>query len=92
MDDETRNTIRRIITSCVYGALATVSADGNAPRVRPVCAFLQDDLTLLDPSHTATRKIEEIRSNPEVEICFVDAEHWQVRVAGAAEEVADVEP
>ena len=84
MDAETRATITRIIKSCVYGDLATVSADGNAPRVRPVCAFLEDDLSILVPSHSATRKIDEIASNPNVEICFVDAEHWQVRVAGTA--------
>ena len=89
MDDATRNTIRRIITNCVYGDLATISADGTSPRVRPVCAFLQDDLTILVPSHTATRKIDEIRNNPQVEICFVDAEHWQVRVAGNAVVVDD---
>jgi general stress protein 26 len=89
IDPETRDTITRIIRSCVYGNLATVSADGESPRVRPVCAFLQDDLTILVPSHTATRKIAEIERNPHVEICFVDAEHWQVRVAGRAEMVND---
>jgi general stress protein 26 len=89
MDPATRETITRIIKGCVYGDLATVAADGKSPRVRPVCAFLQDDLSILIPSHTQTRKVEEIARNPEVEICFVDAEHWQVRVAGAAEAVED---
>ena len=89
LDDETRATITRIIKSCVYGDLATVSADGTRPCVRPVCAFLQDDLTILVPSHSQTRKIDEIANNANVEICFVDAEHWQVRAAGTAELVDD---
>ena len=84
MDAETRATITRIIKSCVYGDLATISADGTTPRVRPVCAFLEDDLSILVPSHTATRKVAEIENNSHVEICFVDGEHWQVRVAGNA--------
>ena len=91
MDDATRETITRIIKSCVYGDLATITADGKAPRVRPVCAFLQDDLSILIPSHSQTRKIEEIAANPEVEICFVDKDHWQVRAAGRAELVEDLE-
>ena len=85
LDAETRETITRIIRSCVYGDLATISADGRSPRVRPVCAFLQDDLTVLVPSHTTTRKVDEITSNANVEICFVDKDHWQVRIAGVAE-------
>lgn len=89
MDDATRETITRVIRSCVYGDLATVGADGT-PRVRPVCAFLEDDMTILVPSHTATRKVAEIGANPAVEICFVDAEHWQVRAAGRAEVVDDL--
>ncbi len=91
MDNETRETITRIITSCVYGDLATISADGKSPSVRPVCAFLQDDLTILVPTHIKTRKIAEIEANPEVEICFVDKEHWQVRARGAAEVVDDLD-
>lgn len=84
MDAETRAIITRVIKNCVYGDLATISADGTAPRVRPVCAFLENDLSILIPSHTATRKIGEIANNPNVEICFVDSEHWQVRVTGTA--------
>ena len=89
LDDEIREIITRIIKSCVYGDLATISADGTSPRVRPVCAFLQDDLSILVPSHSNTRKIDEIANNSNVEICFVDHEHWQVRVAGAAELIED---
>ena len=91
MDSTTQDTIRRIITSCVYGDLATIGADGKSPRVRPVCAFLQEDFTILIPSHTKTRKIEELRKNPRAEICFVDSEHWQVRAAGEIEVVDDTE-
>ena len=91
MDKETRETITRIIKSCVYGDLATISADGKSPSVRPVCAFLQDDLTILVPTHIKTRKIAEIEAHPEVEICFVDKEHWQVRARGAAEVVEDLD-
>ena len=91
MDATTRQTITRIIKNCVYGQLATLSPDGRSPRVRPVCAFLEEDMTILVPSHIATRKIAEISANAEVEICFVDSEHWQVRASGRAEVVNDVE-
>ena len=89
LDPETRETIVRIIKSCVYGDLASICPVENSPRVRPVCAFLQDDLSILIPSHSETRKIAELKANPKVEICFVDSEHWQVRVSGTAEEVSD---
>ena len=89
MDPSTRETLERIITSCVYGNLATIGADGKTPRVRPVCAFLQEDFSILVPSHTNTRTIEELEKNPRAEICFVDAEHWQVRAACAVEIVVD---
>jgi general stress protein 26 len=90
IDARARETITRIIKSCVYGDLATVAADGS-PRVRPVCAFLEEDaLTLLVPSHARTRKVAEIAANPRVEIVFVDKEHWQVRVSGRAEVVEDL--
>ena len=84
MDATTRETITRIIKNCVYGQLATITPDGRSPRV---CAFLEEDMTLLVPSHTATRKIAEISANAEVEICFVDSEHWQARASGRAEVV-----
>lgn len=91
MDAASRETITRIIKGCIYGNLATVSADGKRPRVRPVCAFLEDDLTILVPTHRSTRKIAEIENNPCVEICFVDSEHWQVRVSGEVDVVGDLD-
>ncbi len=91
MSETPLEAVRRIIKSCVYGQLATVSADGTAPRVRPVCAFLQDDFSILVPSHKDTSKIEEIENNPNVELCFVDNEHWQVRLKGKAELVESIE-
>jgi general stress protein 26 len=84
IDETTRATIRRIVEGCVYGNLATIGTDGLTPRVRPVCAFLEPDFTILVPSHTATRKIAEIAANPRVEIVFCDTEHWQVRFRGEA--------
>ena len=91
LDKATRETIERIIKSCVFGNLASLGADGVSPRVRPVCAFLQEDLSILIPSHVNTRKIEELEKNPHAEICFVDAEHWQVRAAGAVTVVDDTD-
>ncbi|HLU47177.1 MAG TPA: pyridoxamine 5'-phosphate oxidase family protein [Planctomycetota bacterium] len=79
---EARETIRGIIERCVYGLLATVGVDGRSPKVRPVCAFLEDDFSILIPTHARTRKIQEIERNPRVELCFVDDRHWQVRFAG----------
>ncbi|MEM7235326.1 MAG: pyridoxamine 5'-phosphate oxidase family protein [Planctomycetota bacterium] len=90
LDEETKETLRRIIKNCVYGDLATIDVDGRTPRVRPVCAFLQDDFSILIPSHRKTRKIAELEACSRAEICFVDKEHWQVRAAGDVEVVEDV--
>lgn len=84
VDSDVRGTLREIVARCVYGLLATVGADGKSPKVRPVCAFLEEDFSILVPTHARTRKIAELERNPQVELCFVDDRHWQVRFGGEA--------
>ena len=80
--------IRRIISGCKYCDMATV--DGDRPRVRPVSAFLQDDMTILIAAFAKSRKMAELARNPNVELCYVDGGHNQVRVSGTAEVIDDV--
>jgi uncharacterized pyridoxamine 5'-phosphate oxidase family protein len=71
-----------IIRDAGFGFFATV--EGNQPRVRPMMPYLTEEgelhLALLGRSRT----IPEIKSNPNVEICFVDRKMWYCRVTGTA--------
>jgi general stress protein 26 len=82
------DSVKEIIGASAYACLAT--CDGGRPRVRPVSAFLQDDLTILVAAFAGSRKMKEIEADPRVELCFVDDSHRQVRVEGEAEVVGDV--
>jgi len=80
---------RAIINSCAYASLAT--CEGDQPRVRPVSVFSCDDGSFLVATVTKTRKVEQLKNNPKVELCFVDDRHRQVRIQGRAELVESIE-
>jgi uncharacterized pyridoxamine 5'-phosphate oxidase family protein len=67
--------------------LATV--DGDQPRVRPVSPVRTDGFTVYVANLRRYRKTEEIAANPKVELCYLDANHDQVRITGRAEVLAD---
>ena len=71
-----------IIRDAGFGYLATT--EGNQPRVRPMMPYLTEEGELLLALLGRSRSIPEIKSNPNVEVCFVDRKMWYCRVTGKA--------
>ena len=65
------------------------SVDGDRPRLRPVSPVEVDGFTVYVASLRSSHKTVELEENPEVELCYLDAGHDQVRIAGQAELVLD---
>jgi general stress protein 26 len=70
-----------------FPQLATI--DGDHPRVRPVSPVRTDGFTVYDANLRAYHKTGEIAANPNVELCYVDEGHNQVRISGVAEVLGD---
>jgi general stress protein 26 len=70
-----------------FPQLATL--DGDQPRVRPVSPVRTDGFTVYVANLKSYGKTGEIKSNPKVELCYVDDDHNQVRITGAATIVND---
>ncbi len=71
-----------IVRDAGFGFLATV--EGNQPRVRPMMPYLTEEGELLLALLGRSRTIPEIKSNPHIEVCFVDRKMWYCRVTGTA--------
>jgi general stress protein 26 len=65
------------------------SADGDQPRLRPMSPVRTDRFTIFMANLHGSNKTREIAGNPRVELCFLDAQHDQVRITGVAEVVTD---
>jgi len=65
------------------------SIDGAQARVRPVSPVRTDGFTVYVANLRSYHKTAEIAANPNVELCYLDAEHNQVRITGVAEVVED---
>jgi uncharacterized pyridoxamine 5'-phosphate oxidase family protein len=72
-----------------FPMLATVG-DGQ-PRLRPVSPVLTEGFTVYVANLKRYHKTSEIAANPRVELCYLDADHHQVRITATAEVVADPE-
>ena len=70
-----------------FPQLATL--DGDQPRVRPVSPVRTDGFTVYVANLKSYGKTGEIKSNPKVELCYVDDDHNQVRITGTATIVND---
>jgi general stress protein 26 len=85
----TKDELIQFIKTTNIGFLATVAADG-APRVRPVGihTVYGDDLFFF--TFANTRKVEELKANPEVEVVWARNDTLsQVRIKGKASIVDD---
>ena len=71
-----------IIRDAGFGFFATV--EGDQPRVRPMMPYLSEEGELLLALLGRSRTIPQIKSNPKVEVCFVDRKMWYCRVSGTA--------
>lgn len=70
-----------------FPMLATI--DGDQPRVRPVSPVRTDGFTVYVANLKSYGKTADIEKNANVELCYLDEDHNQVRITGKAEVVAD---
>lgn len=80
---------RGVLAEDRFPYLATI--DGDQPRLRPVSPVRTDEFTVYIANLRAYHKTIEIEANPNVELCYLDKEHNQVRITGVARVVADRE-
>lgn len=78
---------RKVIEADRFPHLATI--DGDQPRVRPVSPVRTDGFTVYVANLRMYHKTAEIAANPNVELCYLDDHHDQVRLTGTAEIVSD---
>ncbi len=76
----TKEEVLDLIKDAGFGYLATI--EGDQPRVRPMMPHLTDDGKLLIALLSRSRTIQQVKDNPQVEVCFVDRKMWYCRVTG----------
>ena len=76
-----------VVAADRFPVLATI--DGERPRVRPVSPVKTDGFTVYVANLRSYHKTQEIAANPNVELCYMDDRHDQVRIAGVAEIVTE---
>lgn len=76
-----------VIKAARFPFLATL--DGDQPRVRPVSPVRVDGFVVYVANLRSYHKTLEIEANPNVELCYLDSGHDQVRITGRAEVVGD---
>jgi len=76
-----------VIASAKFPMLASI--DGDQPRLRPVSPVRTDGFTIYVANLRQYHKTQELAANPNVELCYMDADHDQVRITGAAEVLTD---
>src|SRR2546425_1880705 len=78
---------RAVLAADRFPHLATI--DGGTPRVRPVSPVRTDGFTVYVANLRSYHKTVEIAANPNVELCYLDDGHNQVRLTGKADVLAD---
>ena len=87
--DELIQAAELVIKNARFPMLAT--GDGDQPRVRPVSPVRVDGFTIYVANLRAYGKTREIAANPNVELCYLDERHDQVRITGVAEVLSDAQ-
>lgn len=77
----------KVVAEDRFPMLATI--DGVQPRVRPVSPVRTEGFTVYVANLRLYHKTEEIAANPNVELCYMDDGHNQVRISGVAEVLSD---
>jgi len=85
--DELLQLARAVIAADRLPHLATI--DGASPRVRPVSPVRTDGFTVYVANLRHYHKTVEIAANPNVELCYLDEGHNQVRLTGKADVLTD---
>lgn len=78
---------RQVIQADRFPHLATM--DGDQPRLRPVSPVRTDGFVVYVANLKGYHKTAEIAANPKVELCYLDANHDQVRITGVASILTD---
>ncbi len=80
---------RSVIRKAKFPQLATI--DGDRPRLRPVSPVRvdADTFTIYVANLRSYHKTNEIAANPNVELCYLDDQHDQVRISGTAKLLDD---
>ena len=76
-----------VIQADRFPHLATMDLD--QPRLRPVSPVRTDRFTIYVANLRSYHKTVEIAANPNVELCYLNDHHDQVRITGIAEVVTD---
>jgi len=76
-----------VIQNDRFPVLATI--DGDQPRVRPVSPVRTDGFVVYVANMRFYAKTAQIAANPNVELCYTDDHHNQVRITGVAEVLTD---
>jgi uncharacterized pyridoxamine 5'-phosphate oxidase family protein len=76
-----------LIKKVRFPVLAT--QDGDQPRVRPVSPVRTDGFVVYVANLKNYGKTREIAANANVELCYVNEDHNQVRITGKAKVVED---
>lgn len=76
-----------VIQADRFPHLATT--DDGQPRVRPVSPVRTEGFTIYFANLRSYHKTVEIAAHPNVELCYLDEGHNQVRLTGKAEIVTD---
>lgn len=76
-----------IVKKIKFPMLATI--DGDQPRVRPVSPVRTDGFVVYIANLKSYGKTLEIEHNNNVELCYIDEDHNQVRITGQAEVIKD---
>ena len=76
-----------VIQADRFPHLATI--DGDKPRLRPVSPVKTDRFTVYVANLKSYHKTAEIAANPNIELCYMDDGHNQVRISGRAEVLSD---
>lgn len=84
---EVRRLALEVIAADRFPQLATI--DGDQPRVRPVSPVKTDGFMVYVANLRMYHKTTEIAANPNVELCYLDDGHNQVRLTGVAEIVTE---
>ncbi len=78
---------RKVIRKAKFPMMATI--DKRHPRLRPVSPVHVEGFTVYIANLRTYRKTKQLAENPNVELCYLDADHNQVRIAGVASVVTD---
>jgi general stress protein 26 len=82
-------TARDLIEKVKVAMFSTV--DGDRPCTRPMGAFQISDNEIWMATFNESRKVRQVKANPNVELCFMDSNLNHVRLAGKARVVEDAD-